>query len=1113
MKIKHLILSVVVLFSASFFVFTTGNSKITRHYYPKVKTDNDLKGIHGAMEWLKMQKVDLETKTIDMNDVLRAEKQVMALRRSPSAKSLGLEWIEMGPDNVGGRTRAILVDKNNPNLVYSGGVAGGLWKSVTGGTSWERINVDGSFNNLAITSICQAANGDIYVGTGESAFTGADGDNDFTTNGMRGQGIWKKPAGSDAFTRLNSTWNDLDDSYTIFYEVSRLAAHPTNPNRIYAATRKGLKISNDGGATWVTGITGAYGGNRAKDVKVASDGGVVVNIAQRLYYSPTGDVDSYTIITPDGLTSERIEIAIAPSDPNYIYIQAVASDGSLAGIYKSTDKGLNWTIIGIGGFESFNPLGNQGTYDNTIAVFPDDKDRVILGGQYSLWIGTISGSSYGWVPITMWYLSELNPNYVHADHHTIVFHPDYKTASNPDGNQIVYIGSDGGVSKSTDGAVSFQVMNKKYNVTQFYTVACSPTGMAMGGTQDNGTQFLYLGGNTLQNSLEVKGGDGGFCAFSVLNPNVLFATTYYGDLGRSGALENDDCLNFYSTNITTKYPIGEAGAASFVTPIDLWESFNDVNSRDSITFKNNVVLFELENDDEAHSYYDSLDAIYSEVYLDTVTDPENDKDYLGVMVYYHTGERIVARSVINGRILNYTLTSPLDPGEEIIIQDKYQAMMAVGLSDNVWVTRRPLDFSGNSPWYPINNTDDPEYELNMITNLAWTTDGDILYFSDFSWSGGSRVFRCKNFSQARTYNITLTDTTTVYVIDETEIEAIDSTLEDSTYIGIQIDTVGFLVDTAAEPDDTVWDIEINYLYSYIWEIDTTFGYDTTYIYDPNNVLFNSIDADDEDGNCVLEIDLIGTFGGRTVTGLNVDPNNPERLLVTLGNFGSSEFVQYCGNAASTTTTTGNFVSKQGNLPEMPVYDGIFILESGAGTLNKVLIGTEYGVYATNDISAGSVEWSDENASGMENVPVFQIVQQTWANGWYDEVGEQSGVTNGGFIYIGTHGRGIFRCEKYAMPVSVPENNFAENKVVKESVQIYPNPVSDIANVSYQLAAKGNVNIKVYDLNGRIMKSFTIENKNAGKHLYSFDASDLRSGTYIISLTRGDSKAASRFVVY
>lgn len=45
-------------------------------------------------------------------------------------------WTELGPNNVGGRTRALLIHPTNPSVMYAAGVSGGVWKTTNGGALW-----------------------------------------------------------------------------------------------------------------------------------------------------------------------------------------------------------------------------------------------------------------------------------------------------------------------------------------------------------------------------------------------------------------------------------------------------------------------------------------------------------------------------------------------------------------------------------------------------------------------------------------------------------------------------------------------------------------------------------------------------------------------------------------------------------------------------------------------------------------------------------------------------------------------------------------------------------------------------------------------------------------
>ncbi|MEZ5045447.1 MAG: sialidase family protein [Chitinophagaceae bacterium] len=110
-------------------------------------------------------------------------------------------WEERGPNNIGGRTRALIYDKNIPNKLFMGGSSGGLWTSTNNGNTWSKVENTDMTSAISICSITQAANGDIYYGTGEGHYssTGNFG------GGQLGEGIWKSTDGGVSFTHLNST--------------------------------------------------------------------------------------------------------------------------------------------------------------------------------------------------------------------------------------------------------------------------------------------------------------------------------------------------------------------------------------------------------------------------------------------------------------------------------------------------------------------------------------------------------------------------------------------------------------------------------------------------------------------------------------------------------------------------------------------------------------------------------------------------------------------------------------------------------------------------------------------------------------------------------------------
>ena len=220
--------------------------------------------INGYFEWLSARRGDAITGEINLKQYYAALEATEASRRTNS-RALSLDWIELGPNNVGGRTRALLIDQDDNSTLLAGGVGGGLWKSETSGTSW--FQVSGIDDFLTVSSICQAKNGDIYVGTGEGLYTNFGNG----AGGLPGNGIYKSTDGGDTFVHLSATTPVANKITERWAHVNALAASP-NSNRIYAGTERGLMISTDGGATWIAASSGTLTTSTITDLAVGPDG-------------------------------------------------------------------------------------------------------------------------------------------------------------------------------------------------------------------------------------------------------------------------------------------------------------------------------------------------------------------------------------------------------------------------------------------------------------------------------------------------------------------------------------------------------------------------------------------------------------------------------------------------------------------------------------------------------------------------------------------------------------------------------------------------------------------------------------------------------------------------
>lgn len=464
---------------------------------------------------------------------LRMRQEIKSRSYARSNSSLE-NVVELGPSNVGGRTRAFHIDHTNPDRFITGSVSGGLWQSMDRGVSWTSVTDDD--DNLSVTFVAQDPfNPNVmYYSTGETVGNSA---------GINGVGLFKSEDGGQTFELLpGSQTND-------FFSTWRVVCSKKDSNTVFIATRNGLWITEDAGESF-----DKIQFNNITDIEVFDDGGIMIGIRTQDAYYSKGKEDGYTF-KPMFVPFERsvferpgrIEITYCDSFPNVVYlaventyadVDPPGTRSRLLDIFKSSDRGESWSRLEprldsiplIGGNRRL--YTGQSWYDFAIEVHPSDTNIVIFGAASSAYTldGGISWRAFDHHTNDLTHFQ----NRGHADRH-LFYIPD-------EDSDILYVLSDGGMHEykmTGDTIYNFvRNMNRGYNVTQFYAGAFHPTeDIVMSGTQDNGTLRNRDDGDTWD---RLRGGDGAYCAINQDDPTIAYQSFQNGSVWRTNTFNSDN---------------------------------------------------------------------------------------------------------------------------------------------------------------------------------------------------------------------------------------------------------------------------------------------------------------------------------------------------------------------------------------------------------------------------------------------------------------------------------------------------------------------------------------------------------------------------------------------
>jgi photosystem II stability/assembly factor-like uncharacterized protein len=441
------------------------------------------------------------------------EKLLSERHRVHLAASPAVNWVPVGPTNIGGRCTALAVHPTNPDIVYAGSAGGGVWRSDDAGQTWTSQWHDQPVLNIGSLAIDPKAPNILYCGTGE-----ANGSSD----SYPGVGIFRTQDGGQ-------TWSLLASSSVsgIPRRIGAIAIDPFDSQHLIIGgvthdpnDASALFSSTDGGVNWVR--QGFISPNNYWCHSVVfhptTQGVIFATIDENgtkngIWRSQDGGKNwqHLTKGLPDTSLFARTSLALAPSRPDTMYAIASNSTDGMLGVFRSTNRGSTWTAVG---GKHFADEG-QMTYGNCVVVHPTNPNRVLCGGV-DLHLTTNGGKT--WTRATQWDADRGTPQYAHADHHALVM-PSSKPGR-------VYDANDGGMDMSEDGGDNWTNRSNGLAATMFYDidVAQSDGRQYGGGAQDNGTITTTDG--KADNFGEVLGGDGGWIVFDPKDVAHFYASYY-----------------------------------------------------------------------------------------------------------------------------------------------------------------------------------------------------------------------------------------------------------------------------------------------------------------------------------------------------------------------------------------------------------------------------------------------------------------------------------------------------------------------------------------------------------------------------------------------------------
>ncbi|MFA9391207.1 MAG: hypothetical protein ACERKD_15465 [Prolixibacteraceae bacterium] len=444
------------------------------------------------------------------------------VQNQPSLKSVSLvtsnvnPWLPLGPTTMPiaagsvsstgspsgiGLVQSVWADPTITSTIYAGGMNGGLWKKELGG-NWENLTDQlYSFGVLDI-AVDPGNPQKIYIACGCFVANGGS-----INNGGYGLGVIFTEDGGNTWKADKMTSLPTEDLFMV-----KVIIDPNNSNTIYALSKTSVYKSTNGGYNWTNTSPPSSSTTEFIDLVIKPNNSDTIFICaetNEIYRSTNAAASWETTNLANNLsntgTKTRMGIAASAAEPNSLF-SIYTMNNTYATLEKSTDNGDTWNPI------ATNKKISCGNYTPLrLSISPTNIDNIYVGGIkfYKYDVANIK-----FVEMASPKLTPLNER-LHDDMRDILIVDN-------GGTDVVYVGHDGGLSRSDDEASTWTAIDDGLQIGLFYSISscdASP-GVLIGGAHDC-SSHIYDGGIWYNTSNMFS--DGGSALVDDTNEDIMYA--------------------------------------------------------------------------------------------------------------------------------------------------------------------------------------------------------------------------------------------------------------------------------------------------------------------------------------------------------------------------------------------------------------------------------------------------------------------------------------------------------------------------------------------------------------------------------------------------------------